>query len=399
MIKTRLQTQMPSEPLFLPSSHLPPPSSASPSHSPWPLPIASTSALPSSSPSPLPHTSASVAATNLATCCQKTYFTSNVAESSLLCRFDPRVSTSVLPATGSHLTHSATLLVHRAGSRSTGLPPSLPSLIHTSVPLVSSSSSASLASCVYPNPATATLALPTQSLPSSSRHLSGFWDAVVKIVRHEGLSAMWRGTGPALAMSVPGQVIYMLGYDYGRRTAFERAPEWAYVPFVHPVVDGLRTEERKLRATYLTGVPLIAGSISRTFVAALVSPIELLRTRLQSSTTGTTIPEVFRSLRANGGWRSAWNGLPATLYRDVPFSGIYWASYEGIKRGLTGGKGMGESSEDVTVGQEFGIAFVSGAGSGMVSIFLSIPFLTFTRCLTSWTFADRGDSHQSIRCR
>jgi solute carrier family 25 protein 39/40 len=178
---------------------------------------------------------------------------------------------------------------------------------------------------------------------------------------------MWRGTGPALAMSVPGQVIYMLGYDYGRRTAFDQAPTWAYVPTRE--VDGLRVEERKLRASYLTCVPLIAGGVSRTFVAALVSPVELLRTRLQSSTTGTTIPAIFYAMKANGGWRSAWKGLPATLWRDVPFSGIYWASYEGFKRTLTGGKGMGESSEDQTVGEEFAIAFISGAGSGMVRPF------------------------------
>lgn len=175
---------------------------------------------------------------------------------------------------------------------------------------------------------------------------------------------MWRGTAPALAMSVPGQVVYMLGYDYGRRTAFEHAPAWAYL--APRQVDGLRIEEPRLRAAYLTCVPLVAGSLSRTFVAVLVSPIELLRTRLQSSTTGTTIPAIVQAMRKNGGWRSAWRGLPPTLWRDVPFSGIYWAGYEGIKRSLTGGKGMGESAENQTVGEEFGIAFVSGAGSGMV---------------------------------
>lgn len=179
---------------------------------------------------------------------------------------------------------------------------------------------------------------------------------------------MWRGTGPALAMSVPGQVVYMVGYDWGRRTAFEFAPNWAYVPRRKVETLGLRLEEKQLRASYLTVIPLFAGGLSRTFVAVLVSPIELLRTRLQSSTTGTTIPEIFKKLQADG-LRSAWRGLPPTLWRDVPFSGIYWAGYEGIKRTLTGGKGMGEGWEDVGVWEEFRVAFVSGAGSGMVSSF------------------------------
>lgn len=183
---------------------------------------------------------------------------------------------------------------------------------------------------------------------------------------------MWRGTGPALAMSVPGQIIYMVGYDWGRRTAFESAPSWAYVTRKEGG-GGLRNGEPQLRTTYLTVVPLIAGGVSRTFVAALVSPIELLRTRLQSSTTGTTIPAIFESMRAQG-WTSAWRGLPPTLWRDVPFSAIYWAGYEGIKRTLTGGKGMGEGWEDVGAWEEFKIAFVSGAGSGMVSDLQSSNF-------------------------
>jgi solute carrier family 25 protein 39/40 len=160
----------------------------------------------------------------------------------------------------------------------------------------------------------------------------------------------------------------MVGYDFGRRNAFEHAPSWAYAP-AREGGYGLKAEEKRLRISYLTVVPLVAGSVSRTFVAALVSPLELLRTRLQSSSAGTTIPAIFQELRANGGLASAWRGLPPTLWRDVPFSGIYWAGYEGIKRTLTGGKGMGEGWEDHSAMEEFGIAFVSGAGSGMVRLF------------------------------
>lgn len=237
--------------------------------------------------------------------------------------------------------------------------------------------------CLYPTSSAAALSLPTASLPSSSRHLSGFWDAVTKIVKHEGLGAMWRGTVPALAMSVPGQVVYMIGYDWGRRTAFAHAPSWAYTTpsTAPPSYPGLRPDPPhdqppRLRTSYLTLVPLLAGSLSRTLVAALVSPIELVRTRLQSSTTGTTVPAIVRALANEGGVANAWRGLPPTLWRDVPFSGIYWAGYEGIKRTLTGGKGMGEGWDDQGVWEEFGIAFVSGAGSGMVSLSPSVSVLS-----------------------
>lgn len=382
---------MPEEPLFRPSSHLPPPSL--PSTSPWPIPIASTSKVQISSA----QSSSSTSASNLATCCQKTYFSSNLADS-LLCRFDPRTSTAALPnikpKSISYPKQSSSLSIPRIH------PSTIPPLPPTST---STSTSSTLHSnvCLYPNSASATIALPNSSAPSSTRHLTGFWDALVKIVRYEGLSAMWRGTGPALAMSVPGQVVYMVGYDWGRRTAFEFAPTWAYVPPSKINTIGLRIEERQLRSSYLTAVPLLAGGLSRTFVAAIVSPIELMRTRLQSSTTGTTIPAILKTLRADG-LRSAWRGLPATLWRDVPFSGIYWAGYEGIKRTLTGGKGMGEGWEDVGVWEEFKIAFVSGAGSGMVSFSVLIsplasnPEFPLTRL---FRLIDRSSSNEPIRCR
>ncbi|KAK4703838.1 hypothetical protein P7C70_g2376, partial [Phenoliferia sp. Uapishka_3] len=364
VIKTRLQTQAPLEPLFAPSSTLPPPTLRS-SNSPWPPPVASTSA------ATLHPTAKSSSATNLATCCQKTYFSSNGGDNPLLCRFDPRTSSASLPAAGSHLSIS---------------PSRLPTHSFVSpVGTVAHSLSAS-ATCIYPTSSIAALSLPSDSLPSSSRHLTGFWDAVSKIVRHEGLGAMWRGTVPALAMSVPGQIVYMISYDWGRRTAFAHAPDWAYMktspsPSPPPLYPGLRPLPHetadaapRLRTTYLTLVPLIAGSLSRTVVAALVSPIELVRTRLQSSTTGTTVPAILKALAAEGGIHTAWRGLPPTLWRDVPFSGIYWAGYEGIKRTLTGGKGMGEGWEDQGAWEEFGIAFVSGAGSGMIAATLTNPF-------------------------
>ncbi|GAA5954413.1 hypothetical protein JCM21900_006803 [Sporobolomyces salmonicolor] len=362
VIKTRLQTQAPREPLFVPSTHLPPPS-FSHSTSPWPPPVASTSTAP-----PPPPSSISQLATNTATCCQKTYFSANTSDRSLLCRFDPRISRSSLPASG---THTATFPQHLHHLAASPAP--------TPFAISSAAGSAVLATpspttCLYPSAIQASQSLPYLAHTPPPRHLTGFWDALIHIVRSEGITALWRGTGPALAMSVPGQVVYMVGYDWGRRTAFARAPEWAVVP---PRVG---ETEARLSPVYLTVVPLFAGALSRTVVAALLSPAELLRTQLQAQTSSsrTSLLSLVQNLR----WTTAWKGLGPTLWRDVPFSGIYWAGYEGIKRALTG-KGLGEGTG--TLGKaggtdrddkwkEFGVAFVSGAGSGMIAATLTNPF-------------------------
>ncbi|KAI5474425.1 mitochondrial carrier protein, family 25 member 40 [Pseudohyphozyma bogoriensis] len=327
VVKTRLQTQGPSSQ---------PPQPSQRSTSPWPRPVPSTS-----SHHPLP--SHPPISTSSATS-QKTFFSPNLepppsATSSLLARFDPRIASSTLPSSGSHLHPSPAQIHHLA--------------IHPTALLSTT--------CLHPiHPST-----------THPPHLKGFWDAVFKIVGNEGLAALWRGTAPALAMSVPGQVVYMVGYDWGRRTAFAHAPAWAYVESdsVNPLKDAAH-----LSSSYTTAVSLIGGSFSRTVVAALVSPVELLRTRLQSSSSSIDIITLARTLHAEGGWISAYRGLPPTLWRDVPFSGIYWAGYEAIKRAMTGGKGMGEATEGQGISGEFGVAFVSGAGSGMIAATATNPF-------------------------
>ena len=57
-----------------------------------------------------------------------------------------------------------------------------------------------------------------------------------------------------------------------------------------------------------------------------------------------------------------WRGLGPTVFRDVPFSGIYWAIYESLK-----------VHHDVTV-PTFGFSFFGGAVSGSVSHNLASSF-------------------------
>lgn len=68
---------------------------------------------------------------------------------------------------------------------------------------------------------------------------------------------------------------------------------------------------------------------------------------------------MFRSLKitlATEGAQGLWRGLGTTLYRDVPFSGIYWATYESLK-----------SYNEVTV-PTFWFSFLGGATAGSVSM-------------------------------
>lgn len=127
--------------------------------------------------------------------------------------------------------------------------------------------------------------------------------------------------------------------------------------------------------------PLFAGSAARTLSATIISPLELFRTRLQAlARPGEPPPSVrgvfleLQEIARTDGVRGVWRGLGATLWRDVPFSGIYWAGYEILKSNIfvgprwqkdldwngPGGRGLGQG--------EWARAIASGAGSGTVRL-------------------------------
>ena len=116
--------------------------------------------------------------------------------------------------------------------------------------------------------------------------------------------------------------------------------------------------------------PLIAGITARTFISTMASPLELIRTNLQSTPLSSSNPNTFRSVisRITGlvrkqGPTSLWKGLSTTLWRDVPFSGLYWANYEGLKSWFNRNGHEGTP-----------VAFASGAMSGIIAALITSPF-------------------------
>ena len=192
-------------------------------------------------------------------------------------------------------------------------------------------------------------------------------DGLRKIARNEGLSSLWRGLSPTLVMAIPANVIYFTGYDslrYNRHS-----------PINQFVADGY--------------APLVAGSISRVAAASVISPIEMFRTRLQAAPSGVSGMGVFkdtfgglRKLVHTQGYTSLWRGLTLTMWRDVPFSGIYWWGYEAVRNGLTDlrdppmnrtrSRSNSKTRENHT--STFVDSFVAGATSGAVAALVTTPF-------------------------
>ncbi|KAL8771856.1 MAG: hypothetical protein Q9209_002794 [Squamulea sp. 1 TL-2023] len=192
-------------------------------------------------------------------------------------------------------------------------------------------------------------------------------DGLRKIARNEGLSSLWRGLSPTLVMAIPANVIYFTGYDILR--SHKRSPVSQFIS------DGY--------------APLVAGSVARVSAAAVISPIEMFRTRMQAAPAGASGMGVFketlfglRKLVQAQGYTSLWRGLTLTMWRDVPFSGIYWWGYEAGRNRLrdlrypsiSQDQTRFSSRNDENHTATFIDSFLAGATSGAVAAIVTTPF-------------------------
>ncbi|XP_036445078.1 solute carrier family 25 member 39 isoform X1 [Colossoma macropomum] len=174
-------------------------------------------------------------------------------------------------------------------------------------------------------------------------HFSGTLDAFVKITRHEGLRSLWSGLPPTLVMAVPATVIYFTCYDQ------------------------LRDFLRYGMGYQGTHVPLIAGGLARLGAVTVISPLELVRTKMQSRQLSYSELRVcIRSAVTQNGWLSLWRGWGPTVLRDVPFSALYWFNYELVKAELCDRYSGPQAS--------FAVSFTAGAVSGAIAAVMTLPF-------------------------
>nr|XP_020640791.1 solute carrier family 25 member 40 [Pogona vitticeps]XP_020640792.1 solute carrier family 25 member 40 [Pogona vitticeps] len=171
---------------------------------------------------------------------------------------------------------------------------------------------------------------------------TGMKDAFVKIAQREGIKGLWSGLPPSLAVSVPTTVIYFTCYDQLRDAFVSKLEDNDYIP-------------------------LIAGGIARLCSATIISPVEMIRTRMQSQrlTYKQLLACISSSITKNG-WLSLWKGWGPTVLRDVPFSALYWYNYESFKKTLCKEADIHEPTVLIT--------FSSGAAAGCIAATLTLPF-------------------------
>ncbi|XP_073952272.1 solute carrier family 25 protein Shawn-like isoform X2 [Choristoneura fumiferana] len=179
-------------------------------------------------------------------------------------------------------------------------------------------------------------------------HFQGTMDAFYKITKLEGVSALWSGLSPTLVLALPCTVIYFVTYEqlrfrtktfYNKMTATTDQPMW---------------------------IPLISGASARTIAVTIVSPLELIRTKMQSKKlTYSEINTALKQVIKYEGYGGLFRGLGSTLLRDVPFSATYWTTFETAKKHIT----YPETEKNT-----FFFNFFCGSLAGSIAAFITLPF-------------------------
>mmetsp|Transcript_94572 Transcript_94572/g.300127 ORF Transcript_94572/g.300127 Transcript_94572/m.300127 type:complete len:307 (+) Transcript_94572:89-1009(+) len=158
------------------------------------------------------------------------------------------------------------------------------------------------------------------------------------VVAEQGLRGLYQGTGPHMLIA-PYTMFYY--------SVYSQALAWGQG---HPLA------------------PLGAAMFARGIETTLRMPLELIRTQMQAAEGSATLASCVRAQ-----WRqplSAWfRGWVPTLLRDVPFSGIYWFSYEHFMLRVS----VPEEWVPVPGLRKFVQAYCSGAAAGMVAALATTP--------------------------
>ncbi|KFP77430.1 Solute carrier family 25 member 40, partial [Apaloderma vittatum] len=173
-------------------------------------------------------------------------------------------------------------------------------------------------------------------------HFKGSLDVFVKIIQKEGIKSLWSGLSPTLTMALPTTALCYTCYDQLSAALKSRL--------------GKDAEH----------IPILASSLSRFGSVTVVSPLELIRTRMQCRKASYKQLYTWVSSKVSAeGWFSLWRGWTSTVLRDVPFSARYWYNYEHFEKMMCKELGACEPT--------FFIAFTSGLASGSATV-ITQPF-------------------------
>ncbi|EEU47788.1 uncharacterized protein NECHADRAFT_74717 [Fusarium vanettenii 77-13-4] len=158
----------------------------------------------------------------------------------------------------------------------------------------------------------------------------GAFATLQHILKHEGITGLWKG-------NVPAELLYVC-YGAVQFTTYRSTTVFLQTAFPTRLPDAAES--------------FIAGAASGAAATGVTYPLDLLRTRFAAQGRH----RIYRSLRSaiwdiqrDEGWRGFFRGIGPGLGQIVPFMGLFFVSYESLRTSLEG-LHMPWGSGDATAG-------------------------------------------------
>ncbi|KAF2099662.1 mitochondrial thiamine pyrophosphate carrier 1 [Rhizodiscina lignyota] len=178
------------------------------------------------------------------------------------------------------------------------------------------------------------LQLQTHSLSDPLSHngiigpvYKGTYRTFRSILREEGITAFWKGNVPAELLYLTYGAIQFLTY-----TSTTRALNSIHAP------NSLSTTPNPKPLLPQTLINFLAGATAGTLATSATYPLDLLRTRFAAQGSERIYSSLIASVRDIGrheGFKGFFRGLSAGVGQIVPYMGLFFAFYEGLKPPLS----------------------------------------------------------------
>ncbi|EMC93395.1 hypothetical protein BAUCODRAFT_125259 [Baudoinia panamericana UAMH 10762] len=155
-------------------------------------------------------------------------------------------------------------------------------------------------------------------LSTPLRPSAGVLQVARDILRHEGITGFWKGNVPAEGLYLSYGAVQFLAYRTTNQT-FDALEETQGVQ----IPGALRS--------------FIAGAVAGTAATTATYPLDLLRTRFAAQGTDRVYDGLLASIRditRHEGPAGFFRGLSAGIGQVVPYMGLFFALYEGLKAPL-----------------------------------------------------------------
>ena len=187
--------------------------------------------------------------------------------------------------------------------------------------------------------------------PGQSPLYRGTWDCFVKTLKLEGIRGLYKGMGAPIVGVTPIFALSFFGFGLGKDIVRN--------------VTGDKSENLSLAKLF------VAGGVSGVLTTIIMAPGERIKCLLQVQAASSEKlyngpVDCAKKLYRSGGIRSIYRGTILTLCRDVPASGMYFASYEWLKNILTP---AGKDPSELSIGS----VLFAGGMAGILNWAVAIP--------------------------